>query len=117
MKRFLGWAQDQITCSWRPNLTMSQDGIRFTDDSTNCKTKVENHVYEVGVTISLHRVCAKVSAGAHRPRRSSWLNSVAEVESVAVDVVCGQQLCLLVPWMNSPYFGVPPGAAAPPLVL
>jgi hypothetical protein len=61
-------------------------------------------------------VCAKVSASAHRARCSSWLKSAASVEGVAVGVLGGQQLGLLVPWMNSPRLGDPPGVVAPSLV-
>jgi hypothetical protein len=61
-------------------------------------------------------VCARVSAGAHQTRRSSWLESAARVEGVVVGVLGGQQLGLLVPWMNSPRLGDPPGAVAPSLV-
>jgi hypothetical protein len=44
------------------------------------------------------------------------LKSAAGVEGVAVGVFGGQQLGLLVPWMNSPRLSEPPGAVAPSLV-
>jgi hypothetical protein len=59
---------------------------------------------------------AKETAGSHRVRRSSWLKSVAGVESVVVSVVGEQRFVILVPWMYSTPPGDPPGAAAPPIV-
>jgi hypothetical protein len=61
-------------------------------------------------------VCVRISAGSHRARRSPWLKSVARVDVGAEGDAGEQRFVLLVPWMNSPRPGDPPGAAAPPPV-